>query len=307
MLLAIAILAFGSIFLLITAIISRPRDQAVRERILPRGMTAQQIEAERHLEGSLTRRVLRPVAARIGHRLSLLLPQNLVRNVDRLIVASNRNWSVSGFLAAWLVSIAAGILFIAYIAASGRNLSVPQQFLAAAVILPFAIALPYAYLRHLARKRQHAITRDLPDALDLLVTSVEAGLGIDSAFALVAEKSKGPLAEALTLYLKQVGMGRPRRVALAYVAERTGVPDMISLAASVGQGEELGTSLGDVLRTQAQSLRLLRRQRAEIAAERAPVLMTIPLSLCFLPAMSAVIIIPSVMNLANFLGDLGAK
>src|SRR5690606_32122903 len=119
------------------------------------------------------------------------------------------------------------------------------------------------------------------------------------------EKTEGPLSDTFALYLRQVGLGRARQDALLYVAERSGVPDLIGIAHSVNQGDELGTPLGDVLRRQAEELRLARRQRAQVAAQRAPVLMTIPLALCFLPAMVAVVIVPSIMNLINFVGDLG--
>jgi tight adherence protein C len=141
--------------------------------------------------------------------------------------------------------------------------------------------------------------------MDLLSTSVEAGLGVDAAFALVTQKTSGPLTEAFALYLRQVGLGRGRQDALVYVAERTGVPDLIGIANTVNQGEELGTPLGDVLRRQAEDLRAARRQRAQIAAQRAPVLMTIPMALCFLPAMGAVVVVPSILTLFRFVGDLG--
>jgi tight adherence protein C len=151
------------------------------------------------------------------------------------------------------------------------------------------------------KNRQKAITRSLPDSLDLLVTGVEAGLGVDAAFAMVTEKTGGPLAEAFTSYLRQVGLGRPRRDAFADIAERTGVMDLIRVAAAIAQAEQMGATLGDVLRVQAEDLRTLRRQRAEEAAQRAPVLMTIPMSLCFLPAMGAVVIVPSILNVMDFL------
>jgi tight adherence protein C len=141
--------------------------------------------------------------------------------------------------------------------------------------------------------------------MDLLVTSIEAGLGIDAAFAVVADKTTGPISETIALYLRQVGFGRSRRDALVATAERTGVADLIGVAHSVSQAEQLGTTLGDVLRVQAADLRMLRRQRAQAAAQRAPVLMTIPMTICFLPAMGAVIIVPSIMNLLRFVGGLG--
>jgi tight adherence protein C len=96
-------------------------------------------------------------------------------------------------------------------------------------------------------------------------------------------------------------LGRARRDALKYAADRTGVQDLITLAAAINQGEELGTTMGDVMRRQAKELRTLRRQRIQEAAQRAPVKMTIPLATCFLPAMAAIVVVPSILNLLNFL------
>jgi tight adherence protein C len=222
-----------------------------------------------------------------------------------MLIHANEPWSLTGFLTVWAAVVALGIAALAYIAASNESISALQMTSIAALVVPMTVLAPYGLLRRRARARQKAIVRALPDAMDLLVTSVEAGLGVDAAFAMVTEKTEGPLSDSFSLYLRQIGLGRSRQEALAYVAERTGVPDLISLATSVSQGEELGTTLGDVLRTQSHELRLARRQRAQEAAQRAPVLMTIPLALCFLPAMGAVIVVPSVMNLFNFVGDLG--
>src|SRR5438094_9390699 len=135
-----------------------------------------------------------------------------------------------------------------------------------------AAAGPYALLRRRANGRRKAITRALPDALDLLTTGVEAGLGVDAAFVMVTEKTGGPLSETFSNYLRQVGLGRSRRDALTDVADRSGVQDLIRVAASVAQAEQMGAVLGDVLRVQAEDLRLLRRQRAQERAQRAPVL-----------------------------------
>ena len=130
---------------------------------------------------------------------------------------------------------------------------------------------------------------------------MEAGLGVDAAFAKVAEKTTGPLADTFALYLRQIGMGRPRRDALTFVAERTGARDLIRLAAAVTQAELVGASLGDALRMQAVDLRMARRQRAEQAARRAPVLMTIPLVACFVPAMAIIVVTPTLINLMNYI------
>ena len=114
-------------------------------------------------------------------------------------------------------------------------------------------------------------------------------------------KPPAPLAQTFSLYLRQVGMGRPRRDALTYIGNRSGVRDLIRLAAAVTQAELVGASLGDALRMQAVDLRMARRQRAEQAARRAPVMMTLPLVGCFVPAMGLIVVTPTLINLMNFI------
>jgi tight adherence protein C len=259
----------------------------------------------RRTEGGLRRRVIGPGLASTGHLLSRLLPQNWIRGVNRMLVMADEPWSLPGFLGVWALSTGVGLAAVSYFISVTPKTPSLQRMLIAGLIMTFAAVLPYARLRNMVRKRRKAIIRALPDAMDLLTTSVEAGLGVDASFAMVTEKTEGPLSETFALYLRQVGLGRARQDALIYVAMRTGVPDLIGIAHSVNQGEELGTPLGDVLRQQAEELRLLRRQRAYIAAQRAPVLMTIPMALCFLPAMAAVIIVPSILSLMEFVGGLG--
>ena len=303
MLIAIAAVSCAAVTLAVLGLL-RPKENIVGRRI--RSTSYQEVRRERRLQGSLARRIVAPAAARVGRLLARLLPHNMVRGIDHMLVMANEPVSLPAFLTFWAAMILAGVLPLVYVALARPETS-PLQLLGMGVaILPFAVLAPYAILRRRVVNRQKRITRALPDALDLLVTSVEAGLGVDAAFAMAVEKTRGPLSETFALYLKQVGLGRPRRDALAHVAERTGVADLARIAAAVVQAEEMGTTLGDVLRTQAEELRLTRRQRAQEAAQRAPVLMTIPLALCFLPAMVAVVIVPSILNLIRFVGDLGS-
>lgn len=299
--LLIAILAFASLSLAVWAF-GQPADDPVARRI--RGVGFGPTAAERTTEGSFFRRILFPGARRLGEWLAQLLPGNLVRSVDRLLIYGNSSLSTSVFLSIWLASAVLGLLVLWYVLATTRNPN-PLQYamISLAVLAPFGLG-PYIVVRRKAKTRQKKISRALPDALDLLVTGVEAGLGVDASFVMVTEKTGGPLAQTIALYLKYVGLGRARRDAFAEVADRTGVQDLIRVAAAVAQAEQVGATLGDVLRLQAEDLRLLRRQRAQEAAQRAPVLMTIPMALCFLPAMGAVVIVPSILNLMDFLSKL---
>ena len=303
MLALIGSIVFGAVFLGTLALLRRP-EQAVRRRIGADGPDASG-EGRAEPGGGVRARVTQPFLHSVGGSLARLLPQNVIAGVDARLAHADDPWSLSGFLLAWLLSTLLGVAAVLYLALSS-GLSSLHLIVLGSSIIGFAGIAPYALLRRRAKTRQKAIVRALPDAIDLLLTSVEAGLGVDASFALVTEKTGGPLAEAFALYLRQVGLGRDRRRALKDIADRTGVRDFQGVANAINQGEELGTTIGDVLRVQADDLRRLRRQRAEMAAQRAPVLMTIPLALCFLPAMGAVVIVPSALNLINFIGTLGS-
>lgn len=199
-----------------------------------------------------------------------------------------------------------GLLFPAvatfFVAQSGRDLD------ALTIILLFWFALgcilaPFLWLRRRVRVRKAAVVKKLPDAFDLITVSVEAGLGLDAALRQVATKLRGPLSDELILTLRQVGMGRARREALEDMANRMDVPEVTTFTNAVIQAEQLGTSLGRVLRAQTVTLRVHRRQKAEESARRAPVKMVVPLVLFIMPAFFIVTVGPVVVHLVTYLGD----
>ena len=301
--LTIPVLAFAAVALVVWRVF-RPRENVVARRMNP-GSATNTVQ-QRRLEAGPGRRLIAPLAGKVGSLLARLLPHRLIRSMDHLLVMANQPMSVSAFLGLWGMSLVIGGLAHLYIS---RTLELTGLFalgVTFGIVLVFGMG-PYTMLRRRARKRQKHIVKNLPYALDLVVTCVEAGLGVDAAFANVTERTSGPISQTFSQYLKEVGLGRARRDALTNVANRTGVPDLIRIAASVAQAEEMGTTLGDVLRTQSEELRALRRQRAQEAAQRAPVWMTIPMIFCFLPAMAAVITVPSVINFLNLLVKLGLR
>jgi tight adherence protein C len=162
--------------------------------------------------------------------------------------------------------------------------------------------LPNGWLNGRVRERQRRIEEGLPDVLDLLVTCVEAGLGLDLAVQRVAREmavAHPELSEELTLTFLEVKAGAKRADAFHRLAIRTGVQDVKTLVATLNQTEMFGTSIATALRVQAEGLRTARMQRAE---ERAAVLsakMTFPLVLCFLPTIMIVMIGPAMLNLAD--------
>ena len=300
MLTFVFLLVFGAVTLAAWEIL-RPKEDVIGRRIMG---DSPALTRDRRLEGSFSSRTIRPAFQRLGKRISSLLPQNFVRSIARMLEMADEPWSLPGFMVTWAVVSVTSVGLFAWMVSSA-SMTPLQMFVLAFGVLPLPLLLPYVVLRRRVKNRQASIIRALPDAMDLLVTCVEAGMAVDAAFGLVVERTAGPLSDTFALYLRQVGLGRSRREALAFVSERTGVPDLVGLSAAIVQGEELGTSMGDVLRRQSEDLRALRAQRARERAQRAPVLMTIPLVLCFMPAMGAIIVVPSIINLVNFVEELG--
>lgn len=301
MLAVVAVLMFAAVALALWTVFRR-KENVVLQRL--QGASEAELASPEELDQGPARRASPRIVNRAGQRLANLLPQKIVGRIDRMLVMANEPFSLPAYLFIWVLTILLATVVAVYIATS-RNAAASQTIGITLAIVPIGMYAPYFMLNRRVRKRQRSIIRALPDALDLLVTCIEAGLGVDAAFAMVTDKTRGPVSETFALYLKQVSLGRARRDAFAYVAERTGVGELTRMAESALQAEEMGTTLGDVLRTHSADLRLARRRRAQEAAQKAPVLMTIPLVLCFLPAMIAVVVVPSVMSLVSFIGGLG--
>lgn len=303
MLFIITIVVFAAVALAVWAVFQPRKESILGQRVQP--VSYRETAREIALEGSLSQRVFAPFARKIGNLLTRLVPQDALRRLEHMLVMAGEPVPMPIFLAFWVGLAGLGVLFLFYVRLIKPDLTPMQLMVMIPMVLLFTVGMPYLILRRRVGSRQKKIVRALPDALDLLVTCMEAGLGADAAFAKVAEKTSGPISETFTLYLRQVGLGRPRREALAYVADRTGVDVLVRLAAAVVQAEAVGTSLGDVLRMQSEDLRVTRREKARQKAMQAPVLMVIPMVVCFLPAMAVVILVPSVLNLFSFLGGLG--
>jgi tight adherence protein C len=167
--------------------------------------------------------------------------------------------------------------------------------------------LPDVLLYNASIKRQAKIQAGLPDALDMLTICVEAGLGFDAALAQVARNTKGPLAAEFARALQEMQIGKSRSQALRGMAERTTVPELRAFVSAVVQSGELGIAVAQVLREQANELRLRRRQRAEEKAQKVPVKITLPLVTCLFPALLVVVIGPGIIEIAHALfGPNGA-
>jgi len=177
----------------------------------------------------------------------------------------------------------------------------------ALVVAIFAYVIPGVVLARLAARRQHRIRLGLPDVLDLLVVSVEAGLGLDQAIQRVGEEldfAHPDLAEELRLVNLELRAGTPRAEAMRNLADRTGVDDLSSLVAMLIQTDKFGTSVAQSLRVHSDTLRTKRRQRAEEAAAKTGVKMVFPLVFCIFPAIWVVTIGPAAIKFVQILFPL---
>ncbi len=159
--------------------------------------------------------------------------------------------------------------------------------------------LPFGYIQGKAKARQHEIRKALPFTLDLISISVEAGMALDGAMAIVQEKSTGPMAEELGLTLREIRLGKGRNEALVDMGERLGVEELKSFVTAVTYIARLGGSLVDVIRIQAGAMRIKRRQRAEEKAMKTPVKIMIPLVLFIFPSMFIVILGPAAITMTE--------
>jgi tight adherence protein C len=165
--------------------------------------------------------------------------------------------------------------------------------------------LPLLWLNSAVRKRQSALLKALPDGLDMLNVCVGAGLGFDAALSKVGERWETPLADEFNRVVAEIRLGKVRREALQAMATRTEVSEIENFVATVVQADQLGVSIAKVLRTQAEQMRILRRQRAEEEAHQATIKLLFPLVFLIFPAMLAVLLGPAVPQIMNTLGGLG--
>jgi tight adherence protein C len=155
---------------------------------------------------------------------------------------------------------------------------------------------PLVYVRRRSRLRLEEIDDQMPELIDLLVTTVEAGLGLAASLRLAAERLHGPLGVELRLSLAEQDMGLSTENALTNMLERADTPSMRSFVRAVRQGTTLGVSIGKILRDLAEEMRKRRRQRAEERAQKAPTKLLFPLVLLIFPAMFVVLLGPAVIQ-----------
>jgi tight adherence protein C len=256
-------------------------------------------------DDGFTQRVMFPVVHGFTTRLLNVLPTALISRAARWIEIADSNINLGSFMMIVLITTtlpAAALFASAYAGAGGMPESRVLLVIIGVAVMGFVG--PMMLLRRMAKNRQNAFWKALPDSLDLLTTCVEAGLSLDFAFQRVAERQRGPVGEEITRMLREKALGQTRREALTAMADRIDLPDVNVFVNSVIQAETLGTSIAQVLRTQSRQLRMRRRQRAEQVARQAAPKMVFPLVFFVLPSLFIVILGPIVINAMDVLREI---
>ncbi len=181
-----------------------------------------------------------------------------------------------------------------------------RMILFAVIFAILGFLLPSYWLSRKVKTRQEAIFHDLPDVLDLMTVCVESGLSLDAAMVRVCEEDffkKSPLVREMNTAIQETRAGKPRTEALRDMGERSQVDDLKSFSAMLIQTERLGTSLAQSLRIHSDSLRTIRRQRAEEAAAKIPIKLLFPLVFFIFPALLVIILGPAVLRVMKFFGE----
>lgn len=255
---------------------------------------------EQELSKNFGQRVLVPVVAGAGRVARRITPLDTRDRVAKklLLAGGPVGWDAERVLAFKVIGAVSGV-FGGFVLSTMLK---PAPFIAIVAIALLAFVgfvLPDSVLNRKVDERQKEILKTLSDTLDLLTISVEAGLSLNAAIAQVVQNVPGVLSAEFARMLQEIQLGVPRSEAFRHLADRTDVEELNGFALAMIQADVFGVSIASVLRTQAEQLRIKRRQAAEAKAQQTPVKIVFPLILCILPALFVVIIGPGAIQIIN--------
>jgi tight adherence protein C len=252
---------------------------------------------------SLFLRVFRPMLDTLEKAIMKMTPGELTTSLERKVTKAGNpgNLAVKDWVNLQAV-LAAGLPAVTLL--TGRSFNVKLSGLLLWIILEVAtgLVLPGFVLGKMATARQKLILNSLPDVMDLLTVSVEAGLGFDGALLKVVDKKPGPLAAEFEKVLQEIKVGRQKKDALRDMAQRVDIQDLTAFVSSIIQADQFGVGIANVLRIQAVQMRQKRRQRAQEKAMKAPIKMLIPMVIFIFPTLFIVLLGPVVIQLIEQMG-----
>lgn len=292
-------LTFFGILLLVLGLGSLGRRDTISRRL--DAVTARAISLEDlEMQASFRDRFLRPLATNIARVLGRLTPSGVLEGTQKRLLHAGLagRMQASDFMGMKVLGALVGLgLAVLYALLTGRG--VLLTFVLLVVCGGLGYYFPDLWLRDRANERKREIQNALPDTIDLLTISVEAGLGFDQALQRIVAKSDNTLTREFGRVLQEMRVGVARRDALRALVERTGVDDLGTFVSSIIQAEQLGASIGRVLRIQAAEMRVRRRQRAETLAHQAPIKMLFPMTFLIMPPIFVVVLGPAIPKIVH--------
>jgi tight adherence protein C len=298
----LVIVLIGAAVLVLVGLRSPEAKDPLQSRLAEFGSRERPVTLEEiEMSQPFSERVLLPIIRQVGQMTTRFTPEAALEATQhKLDLAGNPgNLDPKMFMAIRIIaSVGLGfVLLLAFSLAPEPNWI--QNLGLTGLFVALGYYLPDLWLSSKISRRQDEVVKALPDALDLLTVCVEAGLGFDAALGKLTEKWDNDLALAFGRVLQEVRLGKTRREALRDMSYRLDVPDVTSFIAAVLQAEQLGVSMGKILRIQSDQMRIKRRQRAEQKAHQAPIKMLFPMALLIFPTIWLVLLGPAVLLLKN--------
>lgn len=291
------------LFILALREMAQPQKISMVERLKSASIEGKVVSVrdEDKMRRSLLDRAILPLAEKWSKRTTKFTPSAMVEGCQKSIMEAGLADKVTGVqltTISWMLMVGLTVLIFILFMPSVAQGKIQMWMLIVGSTLGALIGfrLPIGIVASRAKKRKHQIQKDLPFTFDLISISVEAGMAFDGALATVAERTTGPLAEEFQRTLREINLGIPRYDALTNLGDRTGVDDLRSFLTAVNYISKLGGSLVEVIRIQAEAMRVKRRQRAEKMAAQTPVKIMIPLVLFILPAIFIVVLGPPALE-----------
>ena len=303
MLVMIVMLTFAVTFMLVLGVMNREVSVTAAERMQDverfyRQHDQSVIRKTEVIEGSFYQRIIQPAITEMNERFKFVSSIRLFAWLDEKLKVAGLaarwdRWEVAVlWVALTLVGSATGL-----VVAVMRNEGLFNFLLFIAIGALVGVMLIPVYFHLVIKERQREIQRTLPDVLDLLTVSVEAGLSFDGALIKLAEKMKGALVDELTRVLQEMRIGIPRKAALTAMGKRCDVEDLSLFVSAIVQADQLGVGISKVLRIQAGEARDKRRMKIREIAMKAPIKMLFPLVFFIFPALFVVVLGPAVLSM----------
>lgn len=292
-------MAFVGILLLIFGAATRRRANPMDERLSQIARPVRSLE-DYEMQAPFMDRFVRPLLAGMARGLGRLTPSSSLEGISKRLSSAGLQGrtQVSDFVGMKGMGLMVGLGFVALLSFVAH----PQVGVIVLMALLFGLIgylAPDLWLRSRTDRRKLEITNSLPDTIDLLTISVEAGLGFDQAMGRIVQKSNTTLSREFGRVLHQMRLGVSRRDALRQLADRTGVDDLSQFVGAIVQAEQLGASVGRVLRVQSAEMRVRRRQRAQKLAQQAPIKMLFPMAFLILPSIFVVVLGPAIPRIVK--------